>query len=450
MKIILSVLLFVIVFFNNLNAQLEGLIVETYYVADANDAMADPEAGEGLSEGSITYRIYVDMLPGSKLKSVFGTTAHPLVINSTAPFFNHEDRSATLGMEVRENELVEGTKALDSWLSLGSATRNRNDMTYFGVRKILDSDNSSIVAGIDDTGEEINDYGLLKNNTPEAGRPLTEADGLILTSPISMILNNLFPLGALQEDSSIFQSNSSTEYISTDLGPLVSLSNEEGITGPTDENEVLIAQLTTAGELSFTINLEIKFEVNGELDSIRYVSSENVQGDEVFSPLLSFPYTCGCTDPNFLEASTAFACEDQSLCLTPVVLGCMDTLACNYDPSVNLNVEELCCYPAYCNDRDLSLACPELPIRSEVADLETAIMVYPNPAREYLQIEVDLEENEGGLPFLLYNVYGQLIQEGTVYGDMHRLETININPGMYYLNFILDDQTTVTKTISIL
>ena len=58
-------------------AQIEQLIMETYYISDANDA-TDTIGGQ-LEEGSTTYRIYVDLLPGSRLLSIYGDENHPLV-----------------------------------------------------------------------------------------------------------------------------------------------------------------------------------------------------------------------------------------------------------------------------------------------------------------------------------------------------------------------------------
>ena len=42
---------------------LENIIVEKFYISDANDAAANLDGGV-LPVGSVTYRIYADMLPG--------------------------------------------------------------------------------------------------------------------------------------------------------------------------------------------------------------------------------------------------------------------------------------------------------------------------------------------------------------------------------------------------
>ena len=66
-------------------SQLEKVIVEKYYVSDLNDAT--DTLGGGLPVGSTTYRVYVDLAPGSVLKKIYGDANHPFSIQSTAPFF---------------------------------------------------------------------------------------------------------------------------------------------------------------------------------------------------------------------------------------------------------------------------------------------------------------------------------------------------------------------------
>ena len=53
----------------NLNAQngLENIIVEKYYISDGNDTIENLDGGV-LPVVSVTYRVYVCMLPGYKCK----------------------------------------------------------------------------------------------------------------------------------------------------------------------------------------------------------------------------------------------------------------------------------------------------------------------------------------------------------------------------------------------
>ncbi|HXC07237.1 MAG TPA: hypothetical protein VNZ86_20895, partial [Bacteroidia bacterium] len=72
------------------------LEVEKYYVANAADAAsADNDATNAgiatgaLPAGSVTYRIYADMLPGYKFEALYGNSAHPLKISTSTSFYNN-------------------------------------------------------------------------------------------------------------------------------------------------------------------------------------------------------------------------------------------------------------------------------------------------------------------------------------------------------------------------
>mgnify|MGYP000536479613 CR=1 FL=1 len=81
-------------FNNQLNAQqgLEGIIVEKYYVSNAADSVNafDQLAPYALHTGSITYRIYVDLLPGYRFQATYGNKNHPLIIKTSTNFFNKQ------------------------------------------------------------------------------------------------------------------------------------------------------------------------------------------------------------------------------------------------------------------------------------------------------------------------------------------------------------------------
>ena len=64
---------------------LENIIVEKYYVSDANDAAANATGGV-LPINSVTYRIYADMLPGYKFQATYGVNGHPLVLTTQHHF----------------------------------------------------------------------------------------------------------------------------------------------------------------------------------------------------------------------------------------------------------------------------------------------------------------------------------------------------------------------------
>ena len=103
-------------------SDLEDVIVETYYISDANDAT--DTIGGGVPVGSRTYRVYLDLCTDCALRSVYGDINHALLIQSTAPIFNHNDRGKTFGHELSNSALDEGTVALDSYLSLGAGEQS--------------------------------------------------------------------------------------------------------------------------------------------------------------------------------------------------------------------------------------------------------------------------------------------------------------------------------------
>lgn len=333
----------------NLSAQgdLENVIVETYYISDGNDAT--DTIGGGVVAGSRTYRVYADLCDSCALRAVYGDASHPLVVASTAPFFNNLDRGRTYGHEINNGALDENTVALDSWFSLGAASNQK-----FGLLKADDPDGS--ILGGNDGGSGMIPGGLLQNADPLAGAPLDSLDGLVplnggAAQPPGFAVTGTSP-DSLFKDSisgSLFQT------VDTRISCVA-----PGVTGPTTANRILLGQFTTAGELSFCLNIEVQ-RASGAI--IKYVCLDTLlQPGEVASGLLQYPPQCGCMDPNFLEFDPTAGCDDGS-CATPIVFGCLDSLACNYDPMANFPVSQLCCYgPDDCNGLDITIVCPDVSI----------------------------------------------------------------------------------------
>lgn len=323
--------------------QLEKVIVEKYYISGPDDTIRFDEDIEPLADSSITYRIYLDLSAGSSLVDIFGTADHPFRIESTRQFFNHTKRGQSFGDKINEKILDNNTVALDSWLSLGQATR-----VHRGVLKTKDPDGSL---------EEFktNLDGALRNEDPGAGIPLVEADGLA-PRPDTLIFTHSGVLDIISsEDSTIFGG------ISTDtlfMGSSFALRADKEIKGLDSDNIILIAQVTTSGELTFTLNATIRNE-NGNL--IRYVGKDtlvNAEAGELFSSWLTYPFKLrrGCMNPYFAQYDP-LAVEDDGSCRDSVIFGCMDPESCSFNPLANVNLPDLCCYDSKCA-LDLSVACP--------------------------------------------------------------------------------------------
>ena len=81
MKLKINLIALIIACCFSVKAQVENVIVETYYIADNND-IADTIGGQ-LDAGYITYRIYIDLKEGTVLKKVYGDQYHPLNFKTT-------------------------------------------------------------------------------------------------------------------------------------------------------------------------------------------------------------------------------------------------------------------------------------------------------------------------------------------------------------------------------
>ena len=375
------------------DAQLRNVIVEKYYVSDSNDA-TDTTDGRSIDIGSNTYRIYIDLDSGYKLKKIYGDSNHALKIESTSNFFNNIDRpSAYFGYLMNKNWFPDNpTLALDSWLTLGLAER-----THKGILKTEDSDGSFIGGSNNGGGSSAIAGGIIVNNDPSAGTPLTVEDGLSpINENLSQWLDDGFKDGAT--DTTVFGSvNQGASFISHSAF----LQQNSGVIGAApDSNKILVAQLTTTGTISFELNIEV---MDSDGISHKYVANDsNILPDETVSPYLKYPVVCGCKDPQYLEYRASYACNIPDSCHTLIVFGCMDTMACNYDPNANFNVPALCCYPGYCNDRNLAVVCPSLN--------SNRIRLYPNPGTEELNVEIETDNYEE-ISYEIYDGLGRMMTQ---------------------------------------
>ena len=272
--------------------------------------------------------------------------------------------------------------------------------------------------------------GLLTNSDPSCGRPLTVADGMdtLVNTPSNWFSAGLtdFVSGA---DTTIFGSlNPGTEFNSRQF----ELRNNGTVGVLRDSNHVLIAQLTTSGELSFNLNLEIEGEVNGVLQTFTYVGTDSVLLEgETYNPFLIYPLECGCNDPLYLEYDPTVGCLAAGSCITPLVYGCMDSMACNFDPNANFNIQGLCCYPGLCNDRDIAQVCPSL--LGESFELD----VFPNPSNDDFMLNIFSGISDQPIHYEIVNTYGvKIISKELPAAEkviQEVLEFSNHQNGLYHL-----------------
>jgi hypothetical protein len=271
---------------------------------------------------------------------------------------------------------------------------------------------------------------LLINEDPFCGIPLTIADGM---DTLNSAPTNWQSFGVLDffsgADSTIFGSLvTSTSFESSDF--VLSCSGVQGTVA--DSNQVIVAQLTTLGELSFKMNITVEALVNGVPTEINYVGSDTLLLEgEIFNPYLSYPYSCGCNNPDYVEYNSSFVCFEPGSCITPIVFGCTDTLACNYDPLVNISIPELCCYPGFCAGRNIEEVCPSL------MGNDFDVNVYPNPTSDDMTMNIISGTFNNNWTYEVYNTFGSVKLSGlfttTDLNVVLPLELSNLDPGMYHL-----------------
>jgi len=266
----------------NVRAQgLESIIVETYYVSDLADSLDADEnfAIYPLKQGSVTYRVYVDMLPGYEFIQMFGSSTHPLEINSSTSFFNDPNYGFSVYNGLSVNNTRKNTALIDSYLTVGGVANG-----LMGVLKEEDTD-----------GTIGNQQGILANANPAAGLPINGdggSDGLMPGTPI--LPNTLGLSGALD----VFDQSVGGSFLTTN-GTIAALGGAMGVTA---SNHVLIGQFTTDGTLNFKLNIQILSpEGNDEI----YVA-ENPLGSEQTHPSLIFESSPIVSVPSLLKESQSW------------------------------------------------------------------------------------------------------------------------------------------------
>lgn len=260
---------------------LEKIIVEKYYIANAADqaqaAVESAAPGSQLPSGSVTYRIYADMAPGYKLIQVYADVAngHKLIFKTSTYFYNNPNGDVyPAGNKAGiANKLL----ALDSYLTLGTVAKDN-----YGILKADDDGMANNISATGNTGN------VLLNTTSEMGVALTTNDGMIAgTAAINIpsFAGIDTELGPISDGSSVVDS-----IVGIDGSMYTGL----GAKGPVPaDNRVLIAQLTTSGQLKFELNILVQGGPNdiGEFFVANNPALVDINGTnpEYTIPSLTFP-----------------------------------------------------------------------------------------------------------------------------------------------------------------
>ncbi len=214
---------------------LEGILVEQYYMSGKNDLAANSFAGE-LKKNAVTYRIYVDLLPGYRFQAAYGSKEHPLFIKTSTSFFNNTDKGGVVASVIPRRSLGKNTVMLDSWLSVGSASE-----LSLGIPK-EDDDTSGFVEF---------ENGYLINRTKEVPVLPSERDGLKYT--LNMPLHTFFGLDSVIQ---VFGNKGGSEFVVSN-GAWACMGKGSMGVDSLSHNKVLIAQITTDGALEYELNIQI-------------------------------------------------------------------------------------------------------------------------------------------------------------------------------------------------
>lgn len=235
---------------------IENVLVETYAVT------------AGLTDDSVpltTYRIYIDLAPGHRLQMVYGDEHHTLRIASTSWFFNDTVNGAVFGDHIDPDDLNKLPSALDSWVTIGNASS-----THQGIPRHLDRDGSIL---------ECPPYGLratVGSTTREQDlAPLCAIDGLQRDTSVRQIVDFKFASG--------YFGKVRGDLLETNDGAWAALGGRKGIT---EENLVLIAQITTTGRLSYQLNVQV---AGPDGAPVKVVASDATPGERLFEGLASPP-----------------------------------------------------------------------------------------------------------------------------------------------------------------
>jgi len=229
---------------------LEQIIVEKYYVSNAADQTAANAdlSGAGyatgtLPVGSVTYRIYADLLPGYNYQATYGVTGHALVVSTSTQFYNNSAgaTSPTWGRLAVRNS-TGSTIGLDSYFSVGGAANNA-----FGILKSEDdvalggANLITVVAG-----------SILQNADASALPALTTQDGYYyngLPAPAAASFTPGLVLDVFNDGSVVgnnFTTSNGSVYVAG------------GTAGPVaGTNRVLIGQFTTDGIFHYELNCQV-------------------------------------------------------------------------------------------------------------------------------------------------------------------------------------------------
>jgi hypothetical protein len=92
----------------------------------------------------------------------------------------------------------------------------------------------------------------------------------------------------------------------------------------------------------------------------------------------------------------------------------------------------------------------DIPVQSERASIARSISVYPNPATDYIEVNLD-QLNAGSVTLALYNIIGNPVAAESEVIDQHKIRIrVKDLSGGYYLIALRDEETKFKGTYKFL
>jgi hypothetical protein len=265
--------LWMIFFISSAQEGIENIYVEKFYQVNKKDASIPSNTGE-IIEGSVVYRLYLDLLPGYRFQVAYGSPQHPIFIRSSSTFYNHVEVGNSIPNLIPERTYGKNISLLDTWLSVGAAGENHLGVPLYSdtTKDWLDIDwNDEFIQG------ELGDEWSVK-----------ERDGMVRVDKI------VFPtFYNMDEQKKLIHADNKSSEIVIENGAWSALGKGSVGYDSLGTNMILIGQFTTFGNLAYALNIMVR---NPEGKSIRYVYEQPGEG-EVLLPLLK-------GEVNYCESST--------------------------------------------------------------------------------------------------------------------------------------------------
>lgn len=240
LRIVLFTLVVIVSNFVSAQVGLKEVFVEKYYTLSKNDYQKSNVSG-AKEKGLVTYRLYVDLDSGYTLQGVYGSPTHPLKITSTKNFYNHPGIGNTHPNVIPDKSLKKNLSILDSWITIGACAES-----FFAVPLKYQSKELPVVIEWE--------KGFFENSKGrDSEYSFRDAPGMVYVGSDSLPQLTLFQLD--EPLKGLFSETSQKEF-RVDNGAWASMG--KGASAPVNfKNAILIAQLTTAGRISYEINLLI-------------------------------------------------------------------------------------------------------------------------------------------------------------------------------------------------